>query len=417
LTSSPYLATVHVDARPALALRARRFLAAFGVVVAGLPVASAWAEWASGGSGAGVATSQAMPAGPTPQVSVQGRNVTVSWAATALAGGEPVSAYQVRRVAANGSAATVGSACNSTQTGLSCTETAVAPGSWSYGVTALLESWIGTEGARTTATVGAPAFTLAAPATVTTLPAAVTGTITDYVGPATLTFRLDDPTTGQLLSATPAGIPAAGTAQVSVTIPAGVATGTHTVYAIGSGGDTVGASVLVAANLLRPTALTITNGGTTAGLAEQGDSVSITFSEPLKASSVCATWADDGVAKALTTGVTASITNDGSPSSPDILAVAAAGCGPNGLRFGSLNLGDKGFVRGHSAGTFGAVGTSSTVTWDPATATLGIVLGTPSGNFGTISGSTTAVYTPNPAVTNAAGVLVTGTASRTGTQL
>ena len=406
------------DATPATARRTRRFAAALGVALVALPVASAWAEWTSGASGAGVARSQPMPAGPTPQVSVVGRNVTVSWPSATLAGGEAVGGYRVRRLAANGTVATIGTACNTTQTGLTCTETGVAPGSWSYGVTALLGSWTGAEGVRTSATVSTPTFTLAAPTTFSALPATVTGTIANYVGPATLTFRLDHPTTGLPLSASPAGVPAAGSAQVSVTIPAGVADGTHAIYAVGRGGDMVAATVLVDTTPPRPTALSTTNGGATAGLAEQGDSISVTFSESLRASSLCGAWANDGTTKSLTAGVTVTITGDGGASSPDVLTVAAPACGSSGFRFGSVNLGDKDFVKGGTAGTFGATGTSSTITWTPATATLTIVLGTSNGaNFGTVTASTTAVYTPDPAITDAGGLGVTGTVSRTGRQL
>lgn len=405
------------DSVPAKARRARRFAAAFGVAMAALPVASAWAAWTSGAAGAGAARSQNMPPGPTPQVSVQGRNVTVSWPAATLADGQAVSGYTVRRLATNGSVATIGSSCNTTQTGLTCTERAVAPGTWSYGLTALLGSWTGAEGVRTAATVGAPTFTLASPY-VTALPGSVTGTVANYVGPATLTFRLDNATTGTVLSATPASVPAGGQVQVSVTLPAGVTQGSHTIYAIGSGGDTVGASVVVDSTRPTPTALATANGPTgTAGASDAGDSLSVTFSERLSVSSLCAAWTDDTTAKTLASGVVVTIANDGNSSTNDILTVAVPGCGPNGFRFGVVNLGNKGFVKGGSAATFGATGTSSTITWTPSTRTLTIVLGTASGNnFGTVANST-AVYTPDPAITDTAGVSITGTASVTGRQL
>jgi hypothetical protein len=399
-----------------MARRARRFAAAVGLAMVALPVASAWAEWTSGASGAGVARSQQMPAGPTPQVSVVGRNVTVSWPSATLPGGDPVAAYRVRRVAANGTAATVGTACNTTQTGLTCTETAVAPGSWSYGLTALLGSWTGAEGTRTAATVGAPTFTLSSPA-VTTLPGTVTGTIANYVGPATLAFRLDNATTGTLLSATPAGVPAAGGAQVSLTIPAGVTQGSHTIFAIGGGGDSVAATILVDTVAPSPTALATANGTGTLGASDAGDSVSVTFSERLSASSLCAAWTDDTTVKTLSGGVVVTITHDGNPSSSDILTVAAPACGPAGFRFGTVNLGNKGFVRGGSSATYGASGTSASISWNPSTRTLTIVLGTASGNnFGTVP-SSTAVYTPDPVIKDIAGLGITGTASSTGRQL
>jgi hypothetical protein len=400
--------------------RLRAFALAAGAAFGVLPVASAWAAWTAAGLGAAAARSQAMPAGPTPAVSVQGRNVTVSWPAATLAGGEPVSGYQVRRVAADGTGVTVGASCSSTQTGLSCTETAVTPGTWSYGISTFFAAWTGTEGARTAAIVGAPSFTLAT-TTVTGLPATVIGTVASYAGPASLTFRLDDATTGQLLTASPAAVPAGGTVQVSLSLPAGLSEGTHRIVAIGAGSatDSVAATFLVNTVPPRPTALVTANGGATAGTIEAGDWVAITFSEKLKVSSLCAAWADDDTTKTLgsSAGLVVTVTNDGSPSSVDILTVSAPGCGPSGFRFGTLNLGDKGFVKRGSTATFGATGTPSALTWNPSTLTLTVVLGTAAGsNFGVVPNST-AVYTPDPAITDVGGLAVTGTASRTGRQL
>lgn len=402
---------------PSASRRPRVFALALGAAFGVLPVASAWAAWTAAGSGAAVAKSQAMPAGPTPAVTVQGRNVTVSWPGAMLASGVPVSGYKIRRVAADGTGVTVGASCSSTQTGLSCTETTVTPGTWSYGITTLFAGWTGAEGPLTGATVGAPSFALGA-STVTVLPATVTGTVADFAGPAALTFRLDDATTGQLLTATPAAVPAGGTVQVSLSLPAGLTEGTHRIFAIGAGSalDTVAASLLVNTVPPHPTALVTANGGASAGTVEAGDSVAITFSEKLKASSLCAAWADDDTPKSLA-GLVVSVTNDGGPSAVDILTVAAPGCGPTGFHFGTVNLGDKGFVKGGSSATFGATGTSSILTWNPSTLTLTIVLGTASGDhFGVVPNST-AVYTPDPAITDTGGLAITGTASRTGRQL
>ena len=403
---------------PSTRHRLRVVALAAGAAFGALPVTSAWAAWTAPAAGLATMRSQGMPAGPVPQVSVTGRNVTVSWPAATLAGGEPVSGYQVRRVAANGTGVTVGSSCSSTQRGLSCTETTVAPGTWAYGITALLGGWTGAEGPRTAATVGSPAFTVA-PTTVTSLPASVTGTVANYAGPAPLAVRLDDATTGQILTATPATVPAGGTVQVAVTLPAGVAEGTHRVFAVGGGSaiDAVAATILVDTVPPRPTALVTANGGATAGAVEAGDSLSVTYSEKLRAGSLCAAWADDDATKTLSAGVVVTVANDGTPSSVDVLTVAVPACGPTRFHFGTVNLGDKGFVKGGSTATFGASGIPSAITWNPTTWTLTIVLGTASGsNFGLVP-SSTAVYTPDPTITDAGGLAITGTAARTGRQL
>ena len=73
----------------------------------------------------------------------------------------------------------------------------------------------------------------------TCLPETLTGQIQNFIGGQTVTYRLDNPTTGTVLagSIAPTPVPASGTASVSVTIPATVADGAHTLYAIGNQGD------------------------------------------------------------------------------------------------------------------------------------------------------------------------------------
>ena len=63
----------------------------------------------------------------------------------------------------------------------------------------------------------------------------------------TLVFRLDDPTTGTVLSATVTNspIPYSGASPVSVTVPVLVSAGTHTLYAVGSNGSQASASFTV----------------------------------------------------------------------------------------------------------------------------------------------------------------------------
>jgi hypothetical protein len=410
----------HTLPQPPAAARAGRGPARLVAVLLGMaPVlllpAQALAAWTSAGAGSARAASASMPAGPTPTVSVQGRNVTVSWTAKTLSSGAAVTGYSVRRVASDGSTAAIGAGCNTAQTGLSCTESGVAPGTWTCGVTAVLGSWSGTEGTRTTAVVAAPTFTLSK-SFVTALPATLTGTVTAYVGPAGLSFRLDDPATGTLLTGTPTSVPTNGGAGVSVTLPAGLSEGTHRVYAVGGGGDALNASVVVDTVPPRPTAVATANGGATAGKIERNDTITVTFSEALQASSLCAAWADDGAAKSLTSGVTVQV-QDGGPFSDDrVTAVSVPACS-GGFHFGTLDLGAKTYVRGGTTATFGASGTSSSISWNPATSTLTIVLGTASSNtYGTVS-SSTIVYTPDAAVTDVHGLAVTGTASGGGQQL
>jgi hypothetical protein len=208
--------------------------------------AMAVANWKDPGAGNGYSKANALSSGATPTAGVSGRNVTVSWAASG--GTVPVAGYTVKRYDTGGLAQTVGSACSGTVSGLTCTEAAVPAGQWRYSVTPVNNNWRGSESAQSTAvTVGSPSLTLA-PSTVTALPAVLTGQITNFISSQTVTFRLDNPTTGTILSGsiTPSPVPGNGTANVSVTIPAGAANGAHTVYAVDSGGDAAGAPVTVA---------------------------------------------------------------------------------------------------------------------------------------------------------------------------
>ena len=171
--------------------------------------------------------------------------MTVNW--TAPASGAPPTGYLVKRYDNSGTLQTIGAACSGTIATTSCTEAAVPAGTWRYRVTPANANWRGAESAASAAvTVSAPALSLS-PASVTTLPAALSGQITNFINGQTVTFRLDNPTSGTLLtgSIAPSPVPASGTSTVNVTLPSGTAAGTHTVYAIGSLGDSASAPVTV----------------------------------------------------------------------------------------------------------------------------------------------------------------------------
>ena len=171
--------------------------------------------------------------------------MTVNWSAPAS--GAPPTGYLVKRYDNSGTLQAIGAACSGTIATTSCTEAAVPAGTWRYRVTPANANWRGAESAASAAvTVSAPALSLS-PASVTALPAALSGQITNFITGQTVTFRLDNPTSGTLLtgSIAPSPVPASGTANVSVTLPSGTAAGAHTVYAIGSLGDSASAPVTV----------------------------------------------------------------------------------------------------------------------------------------------------------------------------
>ena len=255
--------------------RAIRALVAAIAVGLALP-ALAQSAWNPSGSGTGYGKADSVAPGSTPTASVSNRSVTVNW--PAVAGSVPVAGYVVKRYSTGGAQQTIGAACSGIVAGTSCTETSVPPGNWRYSVTPARQNWRGNESTQSTAvTVSAPALTLS-PSNVTSLPQALTGQIMNFVAGQTVTFRLDNQTTGQVLSGsiTPTPVPTNGTANVSVTLPAGVSNGSHTIYAIGSGSDVASAAVTVAV----PTTITTSAydwRDASAGAAESNQSNQLAF--------------------------------------------------------------------------------------------------------------------------------------------
>ena len=131
----------------------RRHLATLAASVAMTLVAgTAWAFWsadsAPGGNGAAAATS--VNQGATPSGSVSGQSVTVSWAATTLSSGQPVTGYLIKRFdSVTLVQQTINGACAGVVTGTSCVEANVPVGSWRYSVTPVIgANWQGAESVR-----------------------------------------------------------------------------------------------------------------------------------------------------------------------------------------------------------------------------------------------------------------------------
>jgi hypothetical protein len=107
------------------------------------------AGWGSGGSGAGAAGAKNMPGGNTPTATLVLTAVNVSWSASAFAGGPDVEGYIVKRYSGlGGGAQTPGGSCAGIVTATSCSDTGIAPGTWTYTVTPVQGSWSGAESAQ-----------------------------------------------------------------------------------------------------------------------------------------------------------------------------------------------------------------------------------------------------------------------------
>jgi hypothetical protein len=159
-----------------------------------------------------------------------------------------------------------------------------------------------------------------------------------------------------------------------------------------------------------------TNVGTN-GLAEQGDSLVLTFSEPVEPASILAGW--NGTA----TNVTVRIVDNsllGLGLGNDVVQVFNS-ANTTALPLGSVDLGRTDYVSGLIGGTvkFGAAGTRSTMTMSGNTIT--VVLGTYEGegvlgsNRVTAGGNGTAVWTPTATpYDRAANAMSTATATESG---
>jgi hypothetical protein len=239
------------------------------VLIGLLLAAPANASWNANGGGTGYSKAQSLPTVGAPSASVSGRQVSVSWSAPG--GGPALDGYVVKRYDGSNVLQSIGAACSGTITGLSCVESAVPPGNWRYTVTSKRQNWLGNESANSsTVTVDPPGLSLSSP-TVNSFPTTLTGQITSFVGGQNVTYRLDNPTSGPILSGsiTPSTVPANGTASASVTIPAGTSNGAHTVYAIGNGGDQASAAITVDAPEVTASAIAKSAGGRS-GFIKQG---------------------------------------------------------------------------------------------------------------------------------------------------
>ena len=230
----------------------------------------AYAAWSGNGATTVQVQAATMPSGSAPTVSASGHSITVSWSGGSLLG-QSVNGYTVKRYNGAGVAQTVGAGCSGTITALSCTESSVPAGTWTYTVTPLLYSWLGTESPASSAvTIQAPGLSITSATTVTSLPATVTASLTGYTAGQTVSFKLDS-ATGTTLTSTlsPTSIPASGSAAASITLPAGTAQGAHTIYAVGSQGDTATGAITVNRPVVSAAAIAKSAGGT-AGAIKQG---------------------------------------------------------------------------------------------------------------------------------------------------
>ncbi len=398
-----------------------RFRLSVIVVTAVLAVAApVSAAWLASGSGTGTGRATAVSTAAAPTASATGRTVTLSWTATTLATGAPVTGYRVTRVNTVTAATTSATGgCAGTVAATSCVETLLPTGRWAYRLEAVRGAWIGPMGAQgNTVAVDATAPTSSAAVLQKTTGGAtgairqggtyrVYATVTDTGDPATgvasVTANVSALTTGSTAVALTAGSFTVGgvvygyqSAQLTATNPQAAGTKTWTVTATDGAGNAATSSAFpVTVDNTKPAGADVQalNGGAIPGRAETGDLVQLTYTEAIDPHSVLAGWT--GAA----TTVTVRLTNNGGASGDRIQIWNAANSAQ--LPLGTVSLTNTGYVttsRNFTGSTMQLVGSVVVVT-----------LGTPSGATLTVATPTNATWAPSATVFDPAGNTATTT--------
>lgn len=158
-----------------------------------------------------------------------------------------------------------------------------------------------------------------------------------------------------------------------------------------------------------PVSLTIANGTNIAGRPDQGDTVTITWSERLDEATICTGFDDvDTVAiNGNSSDAKVEIKDDADePTTTSDVLDATFACG---LNFGSISLGSDAYVTATKTFAANANNDRSSATWNPTAKTFQLKLGaTSAGDVATVS-SSIAVYDPDDALADPAGNTVPST--------
>lgn len=139
--------------------------------------------------------------------------------------------------------------------------------------------------------------------------------------------------------------------------------------------------------------------GGTAGRAEKGDVVEVTYNPAISTSSFCSGWNGqiNGSDQVKVTVVDGGAAND----SLTLQAIGSATCA-NAFSFGSVSLGHTGYVSGGNVDFQGGGNDKSTIDWNATsrklTVTLGGVLSTTNGGGNGSRGTVAATNVPAPVV-------------------
>jgi hypothetical protein len=151
-----------------------------------------------------------------------------------------------------------------------------------------------------------------------------------------------------------------------------------------------------------PTNVILANGGV-GGTANAGDTLTITYSEAIDATSFCSTWTNSG--NQTLSGNSVVVVQIADTSSNDTLTVTSVGSancgGAANFKVGSVQLGGN-YVA--ATRTFSGSSTGqSQIAWNATAHTLTITLGTPSGLTNALVAAGKPTYTPNASLRDLAG--------------
>ncbi|WP_255770632.1 hypothetical protein [Pseudarthrobacter sulfonivorans] len=378
-------------------------VAAFAISCGG-PAANAF--WQTLSSKDGAARADSIQAMAAPAASGSAGAASLSWARGSTVAGRTVSGYTVARYSAAtaGTKVEAGGGCAGTVTTLGCNEALLPAGTWFYTVTPVLGSWVGPESARSigvfvadTTKPDAPA--IIAPAFVNSLNASsvpVRGTA-EPSSTVTVTARdtaTPQHTATQVLSTDASGDWTAANFNMAAFKDGAVNYSATAKDAAGNVSDPGLASSTKEVVVPTVSAVILSNGGSQ-GTMDQGDKVTLRFSEQLDPSTICSSWTNPG--DQLANGANQVVVT---VSGGDVLTLTVEGC--TTLRVGSVGL--NGDYAGTGGLTFQGTDTgASTLAWNATGRELTITLGGRTGAASNVNGNVKPTYTPGAGLTDIAG--------------
>ena len=162
----------------------------------------------------------------------------------------------------------------------------------------------------------------------------------------------------------------------------------------------LGASA-VAAPIMYPDSVTIANkGGGHAGKAENGDIITLVYSQLLQASTICNGWSNAGPNPQAKLQWT--IVNGAGGADDTLVADGSTAPCTTGLSIGTIDLGSAGYDT--STNNINFPSTAATITFGTSTTTITATLnGQKNGTAGTVTSGNAAVWDPDTAVTDRSG--------------